>query len=85
MAVQDIGMVRVIGSLVFGGLILLLASSNAHMVETRFGPLIMLAPHFVVLGITFFLGFAIGIVLVFANVMKRRKHKLPGKNIVIKR
>lgn len=47
-------MVRVIGSLVFGGLILLLASSNAHMVETRFGPLIMLAPHFVVLGITFF-------------------------------
>ena len=78
-------MVRVIGSLVFGGLIVLLASSNAHMVETRLGPLTMLAPHFVVLGMTFFLGFASGLVSVLANVMKRRKQKLPGKSIVIKR
>ena len=78
-------MVRVIGSLVFGGLIVLLASSNAHMVETRLGPLTMLAPHFVVLDMAFFLGFAIGIVSVLANVMKRRKQKLPGKSIVIKR
>ncbi|CAA7622562.1 magnetosome protein MamL [Magnetospirillum sp. SS-4] len=78
-------MVRLIGSLVFGGLIVLLASSNAHMVETRLGPLAMIAPHFVVLGITFFLGFAIGIISVMVNVMKQRKQKAPGKSIVIKR
>ena len=78
-------MVRLIGSLVFGGLIVLLASSNAHMVETRLGPLAMLAPHFVVLGITFFLGFAIGIISVMVSVMKRQKQKVPGKSIVIKR
>ncbi|RAU20037.1 hypothetical protein CU669_20505 [Paramagnetospirillum kuznetsovii] len=78
-------MVRLIGLLAFGGAVVLLASSNAHMVETRLGPLAMIAPHFVVLAITFFLGFAIGIVSVLASVMKRRKQKTPGKSIVIKR
>ncbi|BAE49211.1 hypothetical protein amb0407 [Paramagnetospirillum magneticum AMB-1] len=64
---------------------MLLASSNAHMVETRLSPLAMIAPHFVILGITFFLGFATGIVSVLMNVFRQRKLKAPGKSMVIKR
>ena len=39
--------VRLVGLLVFGGLIVLLASSNAHMAETRLGPIAMKAPHLI--------------------------------------
>lgn len=77
-------MVRLVGLLVFGGLIVLLASSNAHMAETRLGPIAMKVPHFVVLGITFFLGFATGIVSVLMNALQRRQRKTPGKSMVIK-
>ncbi len=79
-------MIRLIGSVLIGGLIVLLASSNSHVVETRLGPLVMLSPHFVVLGITFFLGFATGIVAVMANVLKWRKQKSSAsRSIVVKR
>ncbi len=78
-------MLRLIGSLLFGGLIVLVASSNAHIVETRLGPLVVTAPHFVVLGVTFFLGFATAVFAMVGQALKRRKRKSPSKSIVISR
>ncbi|CAA7622265.1 magnetosome protein MamL [Magnetospirillum sp. UT-4] len=78
-------MIKLFVSLLIGGLIVLLASSNAHVVETRLGPLVMASPHFVVLGVTFMLGVAIGIFSVLLSVINRRKQKTPGRAIVIKR
>ena len=73
------------GSLALGGLIVLLASSNAHIVETRLGPLVVAAPHFVGLGVAYFLGFATAVVVVLGNALKRRKERQPGRAIVVKR
>lgn len=68
-----------------GGLIMLLASTNAHIVQTNLGPLVIAAPHFVVLGASFFFGFATAVFLVLGNLLKRRNQKSPGKSIVIRR
>ncbi|HIJ63367.1 MAG TPA: hypothetical protein HPQ04_11810 [Rhodospirillaceae bacterium] len=78
-------MVRLILSLLIGGLIVLVASSNSHIVETRLGPLWVSAPHFVVLGVTFFMGFATAVFTMMGQLLKRKKNKSPGKSIVINR
>ena len=62
-------MVKLVLALIFGGVIVLLASSNSHMVETRLGPLVVVAPHFVVLGTTFFLGFAVAVLAVLKRAV----------------
>ena len=76
---------RLIGSLLFGGLIVLLASSNAQIVETRIGPLVVAAPHFLVLGVAFFLGFATAVTTVVTFLLKQRKKKSSTRSIVISR
>jgi uncharacterized integral membrane protein len=78
-------MVSLVISLIFGAIIVLLASSNAHMVETRLGPLTVVAPHFVALGISFFLGFAIAVVAVLGRALKRNDKKTQTRSLVIKR
>ena len=82
-------MVKLVLALIFGGLIVLLASSNSHMVETRMGPLVVVAPHFVVLGTTFFLGFGVAVVAVLAKSVRgsRKSNGLPatGRSITIRK
>jgi len=83
-------MVKLVLALIFGGLIVLLASSNSHMVETRLGPLVVVAPHFVVLGTTFFLGFAVAVLAVLSKALSRGDKKSAntasqGKSIVIRK
>ncbi len=83
-------MVKLVLALIFGGLIVLLASSNSHMVETRMGPLVVVAPHFVVLGTTFFLGFGVAVIAVLSKAIRgntKKNNAAPpqGKSIVIRK
>lgn len=84
-------MIKLVLSLIIGGVIVLLASSNVHMVETRLGPLVVIAPHFVVLGTSFFLGFAVAVLAVLSKALRRgdKKPQNPnqpqGKSIVIRK
>ena len=83
-------MVKLVLALIIGALIVLLASSNSQMVETRLGPLVVVAPHFVVLGTTFFLGFGIALVAVLSRAIRGSDKKATGvgpqgKTIVIRK
>ena len=83
-------MVKLVLALIFGALIVLLASSNSHMVETRLGPLVVIAPHFVVLGTTFFLGFGVAVIAVLSKALRGSDRKSvgtppQGKSIVIRK
>ncbi|MBF0326863.1 MAG: hypothetical protein HQL38_13620 [Alphaproteobacteria bacterium] len=74
-------------SLLVGAIFLYLASANAHMVGTRLGPVEILAPHFVTLGVSYFLGFLTATAALMVPLLKRRK-KTPrlvkGKTMVVK-
>ena len=83
-------MVKLVLALIFGAMIVLLASSNSQPVETRMGPLVVVAPHFVVLGTTFFLGFGVAVVAVLSKAIRSGGKKSgsthgPGKSIVIRK
>ena len=83
-------MVKLVLALIFGGLLVALASSNSHMVETRMGPFAVVAPHFVVLGTTFFLGFGVAVVAVLSRALRSGRKKgvsnsSSNKSIVIRK
>jgi hypothetical protein len=80
-------MVSLVISLLIGAIIILLASSNAHLVEVWVGPFRMVAPMFVTMGVAYFIGFGTAVLAVLVKAIGKnaKNHKKQqGRGIALR-
>ena len=78
-------MVSLVISLLIGAIIILLASSNAHLVEMWIGPFRIVAPMFVTMGVAYFIGFGTAVLAVLVKTIGKKNRKpQPGRGIALR-
>jgi uncharacterized integral membrane protein len=84
-------MLTLLISLIFGAIIVFLASSNANLVEVSFGLVKVTTPLFVTMAVCFLMGFATAVFAFILRVVRGNGQKslrgkpVPGKGIVVRR